>query len=154
MKSLYCVVALSLLGCSDTKIEDTSNGDSEEKEEVVSAYGDCSLNLVAVNSYEYTASSTGASSVVVHLAYIDDTYGQQEEDHSLISSDSSSWSLELERVSSPEEVVLGQSTMWAVGFTSGDTIFLGLTEEGEVCDCWDTRASEVVIKDCSEFVPQ
>ena len=154
MKSLYCALALSLLGCLETKVEDTSNDDSEETEEVVSAYGDCSLNLVAVNGYEYTASSTGASSVGVHLAYIDDTYGTQEEDHSLESNDSGNWSVELERVSSPEEVVLGQSTMWAIGFTSGDTIFLGLTEEGEVCDCWDTRASEVVIKDCSEFVPE
>ena len=31
MKSLYCVVALSLLGCSETKIEDTSNEDSKNK---------------------------------------------------------------------------------------------------------------------------
>ena len=155
MRSLYGILVLGILGCSETKVEDSSNEDSGASEEVVSAYGSCSLELVAINGYKYTASSIGASSVAVHLAYIDDTYGVQEEDHPLESSGSGSWSLELDSVYAPEDVVLGQSTMWSVaGFTSGDKIFLGLTEEGEVCDCWDTNAYEVVLKDCSAFSPE
>ena len=154
-ESMHHILILGLLGCSETKTEESSVEDSATTEAVESAYGDCSLELVTIDGYTYTASSIGASSVIVHFAYIDDEYGLQEEDHPLESSDSGRWSLELERVFSPEDVVFGQSTMWAVtGFTSGDKIFLGLTEEGEVCDCWDTNAYEVVLKDCSAFVPE
>ena len=149
MRLLLNVSMLIMLGCDETKIEDSN---VEEPQEVQSAYGTCSLDLVAASGYDYTASSSGAASVVIHLAYVDDTYGVQEEDHPLGLTEGGNWSLELENVNSPEEVVLGQSTMWSVtGFMSGDRIFLGLTEAGEVCDCWDTNSYEVILKDCSAF---
>lgn len=140
------------MGCSEPKETDSVGEDSEGPQEVPSAYGTCSLDLVAASGYDYTASGSGLDSVVVYLAYIDDTYGVQEEQHPLAVTELGNWSLELENVHSPEEVVLGQSTMWSVtGFISGDKIFLGLTEDGEVCDCWDTNSYEVIIKDCSAF---
>ena len=152
MRLFLNVFMLVMLGCDETKIEDSN---VEDTQDVQSAYGTCSLDLVAASGYDYTASSSGAASVVIHLAYIDDTYGVQEEDHPLALTESGTWSLELEYANSPQEVVLGQSTMWSVtGFVSGDRIFLGLTEDGAVCDCWDTDSYDVVLKDCSAFVEE
>ena len=147
-------LGFGLLACAEPTSEDSSVEQVEEEKETV--YGSCSLELVAASGYDYSASSIGASSVVVHLAYVDDTYGLQEEDHPLQPIDggtsSDLWSLELDFAATPEDVVLGVSTMWSVaGFSAGDKIFLAQTEGNEVCDCWDTNAGEVVVKDCTAF---
>ena len=154
MRVVFSIVVLSIAGCFEQKVEDSASEETGSIE-AGSAYGSCSLDLVSASGYDYAASGSGESSVVVHLAYIDETYGVQEEDHLMEATDSGSWSLELDYVSSPEEVVLGQSTMWSVtGFGSGDRIFLGMTEDGEVCDCWDTDSFDVIVKDCSAFVQE
>ncbi|MEC7984679.1 MAG: hypothetical protein VX278_05920 [Myxococcota bacterium] len=148
---LLSFLILGFWACEEPKPEDSSVEEVEEVEEET-VYGDCSLELVAASGYNYSASSIGAASVVIHLAYMDDTYGLQEEDHPLQPTSSDTWSLELDFAATPEDVVLGASTMWSVaGFTDGDKIFLALTEDNEVCDCWDTNASEVIVKDCTAF---
>ena len=158
MKVFFQTMFLGLFACSEPKT-DTATSDTAADtagEEINSVYGSCSLELVAASGYDYTASSIGAASVSIHLSYIDDTHGVQEELHPMTSMESNSsndtWSLELENVYNPEDVVLGESSMWSVtGFTEGDKLFLAMTENNEVCDCWDTNWSETIIKDCTDF---
>lgn len=149
-------LSVSLLGCAEEKKESEPSDEEDTQEEAVSAYGSCSLELVTASGTTFSASTIGASSVVIHLAYLDDDHGDQREEHSLQKQEngatsSISWSLDLDWVSNPSEVVSGQSTMWGSVFTAGDRIFVALNEKEEVCDCWDTDNSERYAIDCTTY---
>ena len=138
-----------LLACSEPKETDTA----PPVQEVV-VYGTCSLETVSYDNNDHNAYSTGAHSVSLFLGYIDNEFGLQEEDHPFTEMEGTGaydhWSLDLATVYEPEDVILGETTMSSIGGEK-DKLFLGLNENGEVCDCWDTNSWEKVVKDCTDF---
>ena len=136
------------LGCAETE----DSNPSEPVENTV--YGSCSLDGARWNNNDITAFSTEAASVAMVFVYRHRDYGLQDEQHPMqfVSSegDWDEWGLMLERVNDPNEVVMGETTLYLSG--DRDRLFLGLTEDGEVCDCYDPAPPwRLGVKDCSDY---
>ena len=129
-----------ILACENTEKENAEQ--EEETSSQSSAYGSCSLELVAASGPSFSAMTIAASSVYIEMAFDDDEHGVQTEAHTLLRSEESessiNWALELTQVDTPEEVISGTSTLWNI-FASGDLVFLASNEDNELCDCWDIK---------------
>lgn len=152
-RSGIIVLLLTTLACGDTEGDASPSGDEPTPSEDT-AYGSCSIDGVKWSNYDYTAHSTDAASVTMVFVYRHKDYGLQEEAHPMafVSADGAwdEWALSLDRVYDPADVVMGETTLFLNG--DRDRLFLGLTEEGEVCDCWDPAPPWVLgVKDCSDY---
>ena len=143
-----------IIACDEPEkhTQDTTELDAGEQS---SAYGTCSLELVAASGFSFSASTIGASTVEIHLVFADDDHGEQVEEHPLLlnaeGQSSLSWSLDLEGVSDPTDVVLGQSTLWTASvFDPVDKVFVARDDNNEICDCWDV-SSEYGQIDCEGY---
>ena len=138
---------------SDADTSDSSEVQAEEQEQS-SAYGSCSLDLVAASGMTFTATTIDASDVQVQLAFLDEDIGEQFEAHPMNNTEEASpnsWRLDLEIAATPDDVLLGQSTLWSGSlFDPIDKLFVAFNTEGEVCDCWSI-SSEYGKLNCSLF---
>ena len=155
----FCsLLVASLLSCTNPEEKQsdstTETGDPQDSGET-SAYGSCSLELVAASSATFSASTIGATKVVIRLAFLHEEHGEQMEEHPLQQGEegvsSISWFMELESVETPEDEILGQSTLWSASvFDPTDTVFVALNENDELCDCWDIKDEYGAI-DCTTY---
>ena len=149
-------LTLSFLGVSCISDADTSDSSEiqAEEQEQSSAYGSCSLDLVAASGMTFTAATIDASDVHVQLAFLDEDIGEQNEAHPMNKTEEespNSWQLDLEIAATPDDVLLGQSTLWSGSlFDPIDKLFVAFNTEGDVCDCWSI-SSEYGKLNCSLF---
>ena len=103
----FCIIA-----CENTEKEPVEEEDTSVQS---SAYGSCSLELVAASGPSFSAMTIAASSVHIEMAFDDDEHGVQTEAHTLLRSEESessiNWALELSQVDTPGEVISGTSTL-------------------------------------------
>jgi len=152
------IVFLGVFAGCDEPEEKTQDTMGEQDSGQSSAYGTCSLELVSASGFSFSALTVSASTVEIHLAFVDEDNGDQMEEHPLQLEEenpsSLSWLLDLEQVSDPAAVVLGQSTLWTASvFDPVDKVFVARDENGAVCDCWDV-STEYGRIDCETYGEQ
>ena len=158
MSSFYWRMSIVFFGVfagCDKPEEKTQDTMEAQEDSQSSAYGTCSLELVSASGFSFSALTVGASTVEIHLAFVDEESGDQMEEHPLQreeeNASSLSWLLDLEQVSDPTAVVLGQSTLWTASvFDPVDKVFVARDANGEVCDCWDVSTEYGQI-DCQTY---
>ena len=164
MKHLLTGVWLSTVvvwvGCDEEKPQNETQNEEQQpqEDEETSVYGSCSLDLVSASGTMFSALTIEASSVVVQLGFAHDEHGEQLEEHPLTvqedNTTSISWGLDLEFATTPEQVVLGQSTLWNGSvFDPIDKVFVALDENDQICDCWAV-STEYGRLNCSAYETQ
>jgi len=155
--SLSVAIVLSgvFLGCDEPEKKTQDTMESSQDSGQPSTYGTCSLELVSASGVSFSVLTVGASTVEIHLAFVDEDNGEQIEEHPLQLEEegqsSLSWALDLEQVSNPTDVVLGRTTMWTSSvFDPIDKVFVAKNDNDEVCDCWDVSTEYCVI-DCATY---